>query len=52
MDVIKTADWVIDLGPEGGNEGGRVIASGTPEDVARQDKSFTGQYLARMLTAR
>jgi excinuclease ABC subunit A len=52
MDVIKTADWVIDLGPEGGNEGGRVIASGTPEDVARQDKSFTGQYLARMLTPR
>jgi excinuclease ABC subunit A len=52
MDVIKTADWVIDLGPEGGNEGGRVIASGTPEEVARQDKSFTGQYLARMLTAR
>ncbi len=49
MDVIKTADWVIDLGPEGGNEGGRVIASGTPEDVAQQDKSFTGQYLARML---
>jgi len=49
MDVIKTADWVIDLGPEGGHEGGRVIASGTPEDVARQDKSFTGQYLARML---
>ncbi len=49
MDVIKTADWVIDLGPEGGNEGGRVIAFGTPEDVAQQDKSFTGQYLARML---
>ncbi len=49
LDVIKTADWVIDLGPEGGNEGGRVIASGTPEDVAQQDKSFTGQYLARML---
>jgi excinuclease ABC subunit A len=49
MDVIKTADWVIDLGPEGGNEGGKVIASGTPEDVARQDRSFTGQYLARML---
>ena len=49
MDVIKTADWVIDLGPEGGNEGGRVIASGTPEEVARQEKSFTGQYLARML---
>jgi excinuclease ABC subunit A len=49
LDVIKTADWVIDLGPEGGNEGGKVIASGTPEDVARQDRSFTGQYLARML---
>ena len=50
LDVIKTADWVIDLGPEGGNEGGRVIASGTPEEVARQaDQSFTGQYLARML---
>jgi excinuclease ABC subunit A len=51
MDVIKTADWIIDLGPEGGNEGGRVIATGTPEDVGRQDKSFTGQYLARALKA-
>ncbi|HUM18387.1 MAG TPA: excinuclease ABC subunit UvrA, partial [Candidatus Nitrosotalea sp.] len=49
MDVIKTADWVIDLGPEGGNEGGKVIATGTPEDIAHQDKSFTGQYLARAL---
>ncbi len=47
MDVIKTADWIVDLGPEGGNEGGKVIAAGTPEEVARQDKSFTGQYLAR-----
>ena len=51
LDVIKTADWVVDLGPEGGNEGGKVIAAGTPEDVARQDKSFTGQYLARALKA-
>ena len=51
LDVIKTADWVIDLGPEGGNEGGRVVAIGTPEDVARQDKSFTGQFLARTLIA-
>jgi excinuclease ABC subunit A len=51
MDVIKTADWIIDLGPEGGNEGGRVIASGTPEEVARQGKSFTGQFLARVLKA-
>jgi excinuclease ABC subunit A len=50
MDVIKTADWVIDLGPEGGNDGGRVIATGTPEEVARQaDWSSTGQYLARVL---
>jgi excinuclease ABC subunit A len=51
MDVIKTADWVVDLGPEGGPEGGRVIASGTPEDVARHDTSFTGQFLARVLEA-
>ncbi len=51
MDVIKTADWIVDLGPEGGNEGGKVIAAGTPEEVARQDKSFTGQYLARALKA-
>ena len=51
MDVIKTADWIVDLGPEGGNEGGKVIAAGTPEEVARQDKSFTGQYLSRALKA-
>ncbi len=50
LDVIKTADWVIDLGPEGGNEGGRVIATGTPEDVARQaERSFTGEFLRRAL---
>jgi excinuclease ABC subunit A len=50
MDVIKTADWVIDLGPEGGNDGGRVIATGTPEDVARHaDKSYTGQFLKKVL---
>jgi excinuclease ABC subunit A len=52
LDVIKTADWIIDLGPEGGDEGGRVIASGTPEEVARQaDKSFTGQFLQRVLNS-
>jgi excinuclease ABC subunit A len=46
LDVIKTADWVIDLGPEGGDEGGRVVATGTPEDVAAQaDRSYTGQFL-------
>jgi len=50
MDVIKTADYIVDLGPEGGNEGGRVIATGTPEDVAGQaETSATGQYLARAL---
>ncbi|OGK76972.1 MAG: excinuclease ABC subunit A [Candidatus Rokubacteria bacterium GWA2_70_23] len=51
LDVIKTADWVIDLGPEGGDEGGRVIAAGTPEDVATQaDRSYTGQFLQRVLS--
>ena len=50
LDVIKTADWIIDLGPEGGDEGGRVIATGTPEEVARQaSKSYTGQFLQRVL---
>ncbi|MGH7315901.1 MAG: excinuclease ABC subunit UvrA [Candidatus Rokuibacteriota bacterium] len=52
MDVIKTADWVVDLGPEGGPEGGRVIAAGTPEGVARQETSFTGQHLARTFARR
>jgi excinuclease ABC subunit A len=52
LDVIKSADWVIDLGPEGGEEGGRVIASGTPEQVARNSQSHTGKYLARALNAR
>ena len=50
MDVIKTADWIIDLGPEGGNDGGRLVAAGTPEDVARQAaKSYTGQILKKAL---
>ncbi len=51
LDVIKCADWVIDLGPEGGEEGGRIIAEGTPEEVARSKASYTGQHLARMLAA-
>ena len=50
LDVIKTADWVIDLGPEGGDGGGRVIAEGTPEDVAKIKASYTGQYLKNVLT--
>lgn len=45
LDVIKTADWLIDLGPEGGEEGGHVVVAGTPEDVARCERSYTGQYL-------
>jgi excinuclease ABC subunit A len=50
LDVVKTADWIIDLGPEGGHEGGRVIATGTPEEVARNAKSYTGQFLRRALS--
>jgi excinuclease ABC subunit A len=49
LDVVKTADWVIDLGPEGGSRGGQVIATGTPEDVAEIEESFTGQFLAKIL---
>jgi excinuclease ABC subunit A len=49
LDVIKTADWIVDLGPEGGDGGGQVIASGTPEDVADVKASFTGQYLQPLL---
>ncbi|MGB5458074.1 MAG: excinuclease ABC subunit UvrA [Gammaproteobacteria bacterium] len=49
MDIIKTADWIIDLGPEGGYKGGQLIASGTPEQVAENPDSFTGHYLKRML---
>ena len=45
MDVIKCADWIVDLGPEGGEEGGRVMAAGTPEQVAQVEESYTGQYL-------
>jgi len=48
LDVIKTADWVIDLGPEGGVRGGRILATGTPEQIARNKDSWTGRYLARM----
>jgi excinuclease ABC subunit A len=49
LEVIKTADWIIDLGPEGGSKGGRIVAAGTPEDVAAVRESFTGQYLAQYL---
>ena len=49
LDIIKTADYLIDLGPEGGEGGGTVIAKGTPEDVARVDESYTGQFLKPIL---
>jgi excinuclease ABC subunit A len=52
LEVIKTADWIIDLGPEGGDKGGKIVAAGTPEDVARVKASFTGQYLAPFLRER
>jgi excinuclease ABC subunit A len=49
LDVIKTADWLIDMGPEGGSGGGTVLAQGTPEDIAAHEGSYTGRYLARLL---
>ena len=49
LDVIKVADYIIDMGPEGGEEGGSVIAQGTPEEVAKNKKSYTGMYLKKML---
>jgi excinuclease ABC subunit A len=52
LEVIKTADWIVDLGPEGGDAGGRIIAVGTPEDVARVKESYTGQFLREMLGRR
>jgi excinuclease ABC subunit A len=52
LEVIKTADWVIDLGPEGGDAGGRIVAEGTPEQIAKVKESYTGQFLAGMLARR
>ena len=49
LDVIKTADYIIDLGPEGGSGGGYVVATGTPEEVAKVEQSYTGQYLKSYL---
>lgn len=49
LDVIKTADYIIDMGPEGGDRGGTVIAKGTPEEVAKVKKSYTGQYVKKYL---
>ena len=49
LDVIKTADWIIDMGPEGGVRGGQIVAEGTPEQVAKNKASFTGGYLKALL---
>ena len=49
LDVIKTADWIIDLGPEGGDKGGTLLAEGTPEEIARKPISHTGKYLKKTL---
>jgi len=49
LDVIKSVDWIIDLGPEGGDQGGEIVAVGTPKEVAKNKKSYTGQYLAKIL---
>jgi excinuclease ABC subunit A len=49
LDVIKTADWIIDLGPEGGDDGGKIIAEGTPEQIIKIGESFTGQFLKKEL---
>ena len=51
LDIIKAADYVIDLGPEGGDRGGTIVAQGTPEDIAKTPESHTGRFLARLLTA-
>jgi excinuclease ABC subunit A len=51
LDVIKTADWIVDLGPEGGSGGGTVVATGTPEEVAEVSGSWTGQFLVPLLAS-
>ena len=49
LEVIKTADWIVDLGPEGGDGGGEIVAQGTPEEVAKNARSYTGHYLKSLL---
>jgi excinuclease ABC subunit A len=51
LHVVKTADWVIDLGPEGGEGGGRIVAEGTPENVVEEGTSYTGEHLAQLLAS-
>jgi excinuclease ABC subunit A len=52
LEVVKTADWIIDMGPEGGDGGGEIVAMGTPEDILREKRSHTGEYLAQTLARR
>jgi excinuclease ABC subunit A len=52
LEVIKTADWLIDLGPEGGDGGGEIVAAGTPEEIAKVKRSYTGQFLTPVLGRR
>jgi excinuclease ABC subunit A len=52
LEVIKTADWIIDLGPEGGDGGGEIVASGTPEDIVKAKRSYTGEFLKPVLARR
>ena len=52
LEVIKTADWIIDIGPEGGHKGGKVIAEGTPEDVVKVKGSYTGEFLKPLLNSK
>ena len=49
MDVIKNSDWIIDLGPEGGDEGGQIVATGTPEKISKAPGSYTGKYLKKII---
>ena len=49
MDVIKNSDWIIDLGPEGGDEGGNIVIAGTPKEVSKFSKSYTGKYLKKVI---
>ena len=51
LEVVKTADWIIDMGPEGGDGGGKIVAKGTPEDIVKSKKGFTGKYLKKYLQA-
>ena len=52
LEVIKTADWVVDIGPEGGDGGGEIVATGTPEDIVKVERSYTGHFLRELLERR